>query len=37
MKKITGVMFAMMMLGVLLTGCYQKACDQPASVYKDGQ
>lgn len=31
MKKVTGIVFAMMMMGVLLTGCYSKTCDQPMS------
>lgn len=31
MKKVTGIIFAMMMMGVLLTGCYSKTCDQPMS------
>jgi hypothetical protein len=30
MKKVTGIVFAMVMLGVLLSGCYSKSCDQPA-------
>lgn len=29
MKKATGIVFAMLMAGVLLTGCYSKSCDQP--------
>ena len=29
MKKMTGIVVAMMMLGVLLSGCYTKSCDQP--------
>lgn len=34
MKKITGIMIAMLMMGVVLTGCYSKSCNQPA-MYKD--
>lgn len=36
MKKITGLMLVMVMLGTLLSGCYSKSCDQPPPVsYKD--
>jgi hypothetical protein len=36
MKKVTGIVLAIMMLGVLLSGCYSKSCDQPAPMgYKD--
>ncbi len=37
MKKATGIILAMVMMGVLLSGCYSKTCDtQPAPVpYKD--
>lgn len=28
MKKLTGVILAVMMMSVVLTGCYSKTCDQ---------
>lgn len=35
MKKVAGIVFAMMMVGVLLTGCYSKSCcEQPTPCYK---
>ena len=34
MKKVTGILLAMVMLGVVLGGCYSKNCEQPVS-YKD--
>lgn len=37
MKKVTGIVLAMMMLGVLLTGCYSKACEQPQPVAMKGE
>ena len=39
MKKIVGIAFAMMMVGVLLAGCYSKSCEQPQPpcAYKDGR
>jgi|GEM_PF-3194976 hypothetical protein len=38
MKKLVGIAVAMMMVGVLLTGCYSKSCDQPQPApYKDGR
>jgi len=30
MKKIAGIVFSMVVLGVILAGCYSKACEQPA-------
>lgn len=30
MKKVTGMILAVAMLSVVLTGCYTKSCDQPA-------
>ena len=36
MKKVTGIVLAMMMLSVLMSGCYRPACDQPMPMsYKD--
>lgn len=32
MKKITGMLLVMVMLGSLLAGCYSKSCDQPQSM-----
>jgi len=32
MKKFTGAILAIMMISVILTGCYSKSCEQP--VYK---
>ncbi len=29
MKKVTGILVAMLMMGALLGGCYSKTCDQP--------
>ena len=29
MKKVTGMILAVIMASVLLTGCYTKSCDQP--------
>lgn len=37
MKKLAGVVFAVMMMGVLLTGCYSKNCDQPQPVSMKGE
>lgn len=37
MKKIAGMIFAMMMVGALLTGCYSKSCDQPAPMSMKGE
>lgn len=38
MKKITGVIFAVMMVSALLTGCYSKACgEHPAPVMYKGE
>lgn len=35
MKKVTGIILAVVMAGVLLTGCYTKSCcEQPAPCYK---
>jgi outer membrane murein-binding lipoprotein Lpp len=30
MKKVTGIVLALVMAGVVLSGCYSKSCDQPA-------
>jgi hypothetical protein len=37
MKKLVGVVFAMMMVGALLAGCYSKTCDQPQPVSYKGE
>jgi hypothetical protein len=29
MKKVIGIIFAIVVAGALLSGCYQKTCDQP--------
>lgn len=29
MKKVTGVLLAMVVMGVMLTGCYNKSCENP--------
>lgn len=29
MKKVTGIVLAMVMAGVLLAGCYSRSCDTP--------
>lgn len=37
MKKIAGLVFAMMMFGVILTGCNcQKACEPPPCYKGEG-
>lgn len=37
MKKVTGILLAMVLVSVVLTGCYSKSCgEQPAPCsYKD--
>lgn len=37
MKKIAGILFAMTMIGMVLSGCYSRSCgEQPAPIsYKD--
>jgi len=39
MKKLAGIVFALMMVSIVLTGCYSKSCDQPQATagYKGGQ
>lgn len=37
MKKVAGVIFAMVIAGVMLTGCYSKTCDQPAPCSYKGE
>ena len=37
MKKVTGIVLAMVMLGALLGGCYSKSCDQPAPMSYKGE
>ena len=34
MKKVTGIILAVIMLGSVLGGCYSKTCEQPCN-YKD--
>lgn len=34
MKKATGIVLAVLMLGVMLTGCYTRACGEPPVAYK---
>lgn len=34
MKKVAGIILAMMMMGVVLAGCYAKTCEQPPVNYK---
>jgi hypothetical protein len=37
MKKATALVFAMIMMGVLLSGCYSKTCEQaPMSLKGEG-
>lgn len=36
MKKVTGIVLAIVMLGGLLGGCYSKSCDQPAPMNYKG-
>ncbi len=35
MKKITAMMFTVIMLGALLSGCYSKSCPHDQMSYKD--
>ena len=37
MKKVAGIVLTVMMLGVLLTGCYTKSCDQPQQHMMKGE
>jgi len=37
MKKATAVLFAMVMMGVLLSGCYSRSCEQPVPVSLKGE
>lgn len=32
MKKAVGIIFALMIAGTVLSGCYSKTCDQPQPV-----
>ncbi len=34
MKKLAGIILAVMMASVAVTGCCNKTCDQPAPMYK---
>lgn len=34
MKKVAAIIFAMVVAGVMLTGCYSRNCDQPPVAYK---
>lgn len=36
MRKIAGIVLAMMVAGVLLSGCYNKTCEQPMPVAYKG-
>lgn len=29
MKKVTGIVLALVIAGVMLSGCYSKTCEQP--------
>jgi hypothetical protein len=29
MKKVAGIMLAMFLAGIVLSGCYTRACEQP--------
>lgn len=31
MKKVTGIVLALVMASVLLSGCYSKTCEQPVA------
>jgi hypothetical protein len=33
MKTVTGILLAIMMMG-MLAGCYSKSCEQPPAAYK---
>lgn len=36
MRKMTGIVLAIVLASVMLSGCYSKSCDQPAPMpYKD--
>jgi hypothetical protein len=37
MKKMTGIVLAMLMVGVLLSGCYSKTCENPQPVSYKGE
>lgn len=37
MKKVTGIILAVLMAGVLLSGCYSKSCEQPCPVAYKGE
>lgn len=37
MKKITGMIVAVLMLGALLGGCYTKSCEQPVPMNMKGE
>lgn len=37
MKKVTGIILAMVMMGVFLSGCYSHSCAQPVPVSYKGE
>lgn len=37
MKKVTGIILAMMVMGSLLGGCYTKSCEQPQTMSMKGE
>ncbi len=37
MKKILGIMAAMVMMGVVLAGCYPHTCEQPEPMNLKGE
>ncbi len=37
MKKLAGIILAVMMVSVVLTGCYTKSCEQPQPMMYKGQ
>lgn len=37
MKKAIAIVCAMMMVGVVLAGCYSKSCEQPCPVSYKGE
>lgn len=37
MRKVTGIVLAMVMAGVLLSGCYSKTCETPQPVSYKGE
>lgn len=37
MKKVAGIVFAMIVMGSLLAGCYSRACEEPAPMSYKGE